>query len=669
MEKLIDGLGGAIGSRYLKNHNQLIFVEYGGSISKYNLASSWASTVSQGFTTLKGTWLFDCETGINVPYAQQSIADIWWNQLTTVKRQMMPWGNSRIVNLGKVNFNLITPFLIQTYLYSTAPIIGNNDATNKLVAGDVFCVKTKAGNYCKIKIVTYGYDLQIQWKTYKLNPSYSKIGTGYNQPEDISVLSDENTAYVTERGGNLLRVNLLNANRSAATVVCSGLNTPQQLWVDEAHNQAYIVEYAHPGRLVRIDLATGVKTVLFNGLNLAVGLIITADLASAYISEQGISGISKVNLSSGIKTVVATGLTNPFFLTWADASESSIMVPERDPVNRVSLVDISMTAGNVNVLIPNTAFRPSSVAIIKSGTYCVFCNDEIDEYILAAGVSTGLYMGIGNVPFNLITGDGKADTTGTTPPYLYQFPKDSPFGGTLPVQVNHYRAWDSGARYYRILIDGNARHDTWNDLKLNPANGRYEIPVTIKADTNGFYKILSPADVYYNILLGCSLASTDLPNGKHDFSVEFYYTANAANKIISECKTHKLFIDNNQCVASLDMPILDGSSATPQCGYLKYTDKTHEVTLRYSAYHPMGFGIYTYAIIKGANYLHPPISGKLVPNPLVIDYKESVLSLLGTCPTVAAFSESIYVATTVINGVSRQSQYDASKTIAFCLAP
>jgi hypothetical protein len=670
MKKLIGNLGGAIGSRYLKNHNQLVFIEWNGSLSKLDLVQSLASTVSQGNATIKGTWLFDCESGSNV--SPGTNADIWWEQEDSIKRKMVPLGNAKIINLGAVDFNLVTPCVIQSYMYTNTPITGNNDASNKLVAGDVFCVLTNEGNYCKIKVIAYGYDLQVQWVTYKLNPAYSKIGTGYNQPEDIAVLSDEQFAYVTERGGNLLKVELAHANRASAIVVCSGLNNPQQLWVDQAHNQAYIVEYANPGRLVRINLANGTKTVLYTGLNLAVGLIVSSNLAYAYVSEQGISGISRIEISTGTKTNIATGLINPFFLAWADNSETRILVPERDPANKISVIDISQTSGNVSPLITGNSFRPSSIAIIQPGTYCVCCNDEIDEYFLTAGMSTGLYMGIGNVPFNLITNngsadDGKADTT-TQPAYIYQFPKNSPFGGTLPVQVNHSRAWDAGAAYYRVLVDGNPRHDTWNDLLLNPADGKFDIITNVKADINGFYQTHDPVHVYYNALLGCPLASTDAANGLHNFTVEFYTAANAANIIPSQSTSHKLCIDNNQCVASLDMPVLDNNNATPQCGYLKYSDKTHNVTLHYSAYHPKGFGNFSFSIIKGA-YGHYSASGPLNPNPKVVDYQESVASLLGTCPTVAAFAESIYVATTVINGVGRQSQYDASATVAFCLAP
>jgi hypothetical protein len=62
--------------------------------------------------------------------------------------------------------------------------------------------------------------------------------------------------------------------------------------------------------------------------------------------------------------------------------------------------------------------------------------------------------------------------------------------------------------------------------------------------------------------------------------------------------------------------------------------------------------------------------GALFPaTSFAFDFVNPVTFFLGSCPKVAAFAEYLYVATTVINGVGRQSQYDASASVAFCLAP
>ena len=170
--------------------------------------------------------------------------------------------------------------------YAAAPIDGNNDATNKLVPGDVFAVHTTQGTFAKVSVVAYGYDLQIQWVTYKLTSGYVVLGTGYTNPEDVKVSLDGTNAYVTERTGDLLRVALASANRSSATVVASGMTAPRQIALDEAHNAAYVVEYASAGNLWRINLTNGTKTSVISTLNFPVGIVLSPDLQYAYISEQ-----------------------------------------------------------------------------------------------------------------------------------------------------------------------------------------------------------------------------------------------------------------------------------------------------------------------------------------------------------------------------------------------
>ncbi|RBL88579.1 YncE family protein [Chitinophaga flava] len=662
MKMLAANLAGAIGSRYLKNKNQLIFVEYDGFISTIDLAPVSATIISQGTTDIKGTWLFDCETGTNV--SAGTTADIWWEQIDTVKRLMVPQGNAQIINLGIVDFNQITPAALQAYNYSNTAIVGNNDASNKLVNGDVFCVRTREGNYCKLMVVAYDYNLKVQWVTYKLTPTYKRIGSGYTNPEDIAVMANEQIAFVSERSGDIMKVNLASANRAAATVVCSGLTAPQQLWLDEAHMTAYVVEYANPGNLFRIDLTTGTKTALYSGLNFPVGLTLSSDLSFAYVTEQGLSGISRIELSTGIKILIAGGLTAPFFLTWTDSTESRLLVAERDPANRISSVDVTKTSNNVNLFIGNTASRPSSIVATQPGSYCVCCNSEVDQYALMASTGTGWYKGIGFVPWNLITALGKADTT-TQPAYPFQFPKDSPFGGTLPVNIDHYNAWGSGIKYYKVLIDGSPRFESWNDLRLNTTNGHYDIIELQKPDINGFYSVHNPAAMYYNSDLGCLLESTTVSNGQHTLLVEFYDAAHVQVSSMS----NTLLINNEKCVASLDVPLLNTHPANG-CGYLKYINATDQVTLRWSAAHPQGFATWSFNIIKGLNGGVYADSGALFPAPVHgQDLIKNVSDLLNNCPGVAAFAESLYVASTVINGHSRQSQLDAESSIAFCLAP
>jgi hypothetical protein len=147
-----------------------------------------ANVISQGTALLKGTYLFNCETG-----TVGSSGDIWWNQISSTQRQMVPQSPAKILNLGIVDFNSLTATNLDDYTYSSTPIIGNNDSTNKLVTNDVFVVKTKVGHYTKIKVLSCGYNLSIQWVTYRApltTPSLVSPAAGqvlYNYPRNTTL--------------------------------------------------------------------------------------------------------------------------------------------------------------------------------------------------------------------------------------------------------------------------------------------------------------------------------------------------------------------------------------------------------------------------------------------------------------------------------------------------
>ena len=135
--------------------------------------------VSQGTVTLKGTYLFDLDAGVqSVMGGVLPGADIWWDVHVTGggkgpggfgwQGAMTPQNSAGIINLGAVEFGSLTCAYLQTLAYATTPIVGNSVAatTNKLVNGDVFAVQTTNGNYVKVLVVTEGSDIVIQWLTY-----------------------------------------------------------------------------------------------------------------------------------------------------------------------------------------------------------------------------------------------------------------------------------------------------------------------------------------------------------------------------------------------------------------------------------------------------------------------------------------------------------------------
>jgi hypothetical protein len=488
------------------------------------------------------------------------------------------------------------------------------------------------------------------------------LGSGYSQPEDVVVASDGNTAYVTERVGNLLRVDPGNAARASAKVVASGLNTPQQIALDEANARAFVVEYANPGRLLRIDLTSGAVTTIATGLQFPIGIVITSDLTTACVSEQAPGGgrIRKVTLANGAVSNFVTGLTNPFFLTWINRSQQGLFVPERDPANRISVVS---TAGGAPVVaVSSVAARPSSVNMTSPGQLLIACDGEIDACNLLPTGDGELLLGIGFVPFNAITAAGLANTT-TLSGYFFQV-NNAPFGGTLPIIIDHKDAYDLGARYYRVLANGVPGLDVWSDLKLNPATHEFETqiitPVTIGGKP-GCYPVRAPGDVWLTANLGDLLGTLALSYGQQNIQVEFI---NETGGGIRTSNVIRPLVDNSPCFAALTEATLDGNTADPTCGYLPYkVINTDKVTIPYTASQPHNHATYEFQLWKGVNQIDT-VTGT-VPSPA--NFTIPLETLMGQC-RVAGCAADLYVYATAINGWDRQSQYDRSTEEAFALA-
>lgn len=137
-------------------------------------AQMCGEVMNSGEGVLWGTWLADFDTGtLNIPkdpdWPVFPTADIWWEQVTSDIRDMSPWDQgAAIVNLGVVDFDAITPEDLAGYSYSTNPIPGSIDGSgNELVDGDVFAVRTNQGNYAKVKVISYGYHIDLRWVTYR----------------------------------------------------------------------------------------------------------------------------------------------------------------------------------------------------------------------------------------------------------------------------------------------------------------------------------------------------------------------------------------------------------------------------------------------------------------------------------------------------------------------
>jgi hypothetical protein len=140
-------------SRYIS----LESVKAVGSVVTYSLRLSITPLVFNNIT-INGTFSYDFDLVDNT--------DVFWEQVTSTIREMAPQNGAEVANIGATNFTNVTAVQLQGLSYSTTPIDGNNDGTNKLVAGDVWAVHTDGGHYVKVKVVTYGYNIVLDYVLY-----------------------------------------------------------------------------------------------------------------------------------------------------------------------------------------------------------------------------------------------------------------------------------------------------------------------------------------------------------------------------------------------------------------------------------------------------------------------------------------------------------------------
>jgi hypothetical protein len=424
--------------------------------------------------------------------------------------------------------------------------------------------------------------------------TYSVIGSGYHEPQDLRLSACGSAAYVSERNGSILKVDLDDADRASATVITTGLNDPRQLFLDEDAGWIYTVEHREFGRMWQIDIATGQKRVILGGLQNAVGLALTADRRYAYISEEvggcATGRISRFRLRDRERETVAAGFIAPRFLSWLDPSETELLMPEGDPANRLRSVNV--LTGSALVVAQGLPAQPSSVTTSTPGKLLMCCDETVAEVFLAppANQPDGkLLEGIGWIPSDWVQPSGLADTSHDST-YFYQV-CDAPFAGSLPVMINFSLASQLRAWYYRVFVDGEVREDVfhgarWNGSASAPATNA---PRTIDGEP-GYYRVFTAAEAdRWTALPGCFLDSTTIASGKtHDITVEFY--DGTGREVLADAGPLTIYVDNElgeidasgMSVASRTTPPSSRTSSTP-CGVLLALEAEVESILGYAS--------------------------------------------------------------------------------------
>lgn len=395
------------------------------------------------------------------------------------------------------------------------------------------------------------------------------LGSGYNAPSDIVLSADGVHAYVTENPGTLLRINLSSANRAAAAVVASGLSGVDQVALDETRGLAYIAEF-NAGQISRVNLATGAKTAVAS-VSTPRGVLVTGDGRFLYASSDA-GTITRFDLVSNTNAVMATGLSAPRHLTWADAGETVILFPQPNPAGTVLKLDLTTTPPAFTAITGTTPFAPYSVAVLSPEKLLIACATEISQVNLTDSVYTPggpILLGIGFVPADSTHLPGGYANTTMDPTYFFQI-KNAPFGGTLPLMINHESARSMGANFYKVIVDGPLVptvevRQPFTDYLWSVPLSRFEAIAT--TPTDGYYPIRSAGQIWLNYWLGLMLDTSAQPNAPNTITVKLFSARDPATEIGTSTDLGRratVMLDNTVPTARIE-EILHGTSVVDTC--------------------------------------------------------------------------------------------------------
>ena len=430
----------------------------------------------------------------------------------------------------------------------------------------------------------------VEWSSGELSKlnlatnTVTVVQTGFVQPESVALFPGHPLAYVTTRDGKLWKCS---TTSSARTLIASGLGAPHALVIDPMAFVAYVTDFSG-GNLWKVNLGSGARTAILSGLTNPLGLLLSADFGTAYVAEP--NRILQINLASPARIPLVTGLTNAFFMDWANDARTAIYYVERDPANRVSLLDVPTRTAS---FIANVAWRPSSVVRSADPNAIYVASDSVIQKVLLAGAGGPIITRVGFIPSTEI--DFPSGQATTDPSYFFHV-KNASFGGSNHVMLNFPGMRSSGATYYKILLDGAAptapETESWVNYKWN---GATFVPQTVAPNASGFYRVPPAADLWAIPDLGFVLNSTSLTNGRHVVRIKLYNFLSLPLSGAAEDDKVALLIDNDPPVVGINRIEHDGSPLD-ECALV--TSGSATFVINFSAYDRQSH-LYSYTLTDG----------------------------------------------------------------------
>lgn len=602
-----------------------------------------------------------------------------------------------------------------SYPFGPIPEDGQDD--------NYYAGKTVSDYYVVFRIYKVQNDgtTRIEWITFNTNTSEVAVGSNYRDPRDVVLSPDLKTAYVSARDAtNRMRILAVPntgdslvpkftppsnpAGLAIDVVSAPPLVEIQQIAIDPGNHQIiYVVDSTGLWRIVSKQTVTKVVSIPNGGM----GLLIDDNRIAIVSDIQG--NLFQVDLNSSNPTLEPLNLAllgRSGFLTWVNESKTSFFATVRDP-HKVMRVDLQTREAMELADLPSLSSLTNAWSVEPLSPTRIFIATESEVGTLDLYIpSNALVLGIGHVPFDYIIQDpnsqhrGKADTT-TAPGYFYKANK-VPFGRDLRLMINHPKAHNAGLRYFRVTLKkigapaGRVITESFTDLLWKSVGGAPKFESTPVSSTGATpsvgipanaYPIRSPNELWYHAYLGMIMKTRRtegveprVDNGLHEVKVEFF--DQNGQLVVGETKTYVLLLDNNICIAKLELPRIGNPppSAYPtlDCGCITYTSKDDKVALDFIASQANGEATYSLIFARGSAAL-PMLEDTKLASPSVTPLTKTstkiassptfkVGHLLGNC-NVASILVSLRVPSRAIDGFGAVEIYQAKAELRFSLVP
>lgn len=114
--------------------------------------------------TVRGTFSLNLDLGVQAKGLVD--CDFWWQQKDKIRRSIVPKNGAEFCIIGQKQPMPVSKSDLEKLNYSDTEIIADNSQANQIPTGMILGYITKEGRFGYMKILSYGYDLEIEFYTY-----------------------------------------------------------------------------------------------------------------------------------------------------------------------------------------------------------------------------------------------------------------------------------------------------------------------------------------------------------------------------------------------------------------------------------------------------------------------------------------------------------------------